>query len=250
MQREERIMLDAYRCVSDVTELDGVTVLTVPEAPASPMLNRIVGLGVDRPATEDDVDRALAAIPRGITFYVGVAPTARPRDLGDWLRARGLEPGWGWMAFGRGVEDLPLPETALTLVDVDSPGLAAAFARIVRVGYGLPEAVEPRVARAPKGGWQCRLALDGDEPAGAAGLVVSEQAAYLGFAATLPEHRGKGAQNALLATRIRRALEQGCEVVLTETGERRDDLPSNSYRNILRAGFEERGVTANWVGSS
>jgi hypothetical protein len=36
--------------------------------------------------------------------------------------------------------------------------------------------------------------------------------------------------------------------VLTETGERHDDLPSNSYRNILRAGFEEVEVTANWLG--
>jgi hypothetical protein len=36
--------------------------------------------------------------------------------------------------------------------------------------------------------------------------------------------------------------------VLTETGERREGLPSNSYRNILRTGFEEVAVTANWLG--
>ena len=39
----------------------------------------------------------------------------------------------------------------------------------------------------------------------------------------------------------------GCDVVVTETGERRDDLPSNSYRNILRAGFTEVAVRANWL---
>jgi GNAT superfamily N-acetyltransferase len=81
-------------------------------------------------------------------------------------------------------------------------------------------------------------------------MYVDERAAYLGYAATRPEHRGKGAQNALLAARIRRAAELGCDVVLTETGERRDDRPSNSYRNILRAGFEEHAVTAHWLGSS
>ena len=38
--------------------------------------------------------------------------------------------------------------------------------------------------------------------------------------------------------------------MITETGERRDDRPSSSYRNILRAGFEEIAVTANWLGPS
>jgi len=124
----------------------------------------------------------------------------------------------------------------------------AAFARVVRIGYGLPEALEPVIARAPEVGWACWLALDGDEPASAAGIFVAEGAGYLGFAATLAEHRGKGAQNALLAERIEHAARLRCDVVLTETGERRDDLPSNSYRNILRAGFQEVAVTANWLG--
>ena len=55
------------------------------------------------------------------------------------------------------------------------------------------------------------------------------------------------AQNALLAERIRYAREAGCDVLVTETGERRDDLPSDSYRNILRAGFTEVAVRANWL---
>ncbi len=76
---------------------------------------------------------------------------------------------------------------------------------------------------------------------------MSDGAGYLGFAATLADHRRKGAQSALLAARIRRARELGCDVVLTETGELRDDLPGNSYRNILRAGFEEVAVTENWL---
>ena len=76
---------------------------------------------------------------------------------------------------------------------------------------------------------------------------MMHRASY-GFAATLPEHRGKGAQSALLAERIGRAAELGCDVVVTETGEQRDDRPSNSYRNILRAGFSEVAVIANWLG--
>ncbi len=246
--REERIGLDAARAFSTAIDAGGATVLRIAGAPGSPMLNRIVGLGVARPATESDVDEALSAMGSGVTFYASVSPGARPAELPVWLRDRGLEPGWGWMAFRRGLQEPPAAPTALRLAEVATDRDRAAFARIVRVSYDLPEAVDAAIATAPDGGWQCWLALDGDEPAGAAGLFVSGGAAYLGLAGTLSEHRGKGAQNALLAARIRRAAELGCDVVFTETGERRDDRPSNSYRNILRAGFTEIAVTANWIG--
>ena len=94
-------------------------------------------------------------------------------------------------------------------------------------------------------GWTAFLAVDGDEPAAAAAIWIGGEAAYFGFAATLPEHRGRGGQGALFAARIERAVAAGCRTLVTETGERRDDRPSASYRNILRFGFEERYVVAN-----
>lgn len=246
--REERIGLEASLAMSTATTAGGATIVHVPAAPESPMLNRVVGLGLERPATEADVDAALAAIGPGVAFYVAVAPRASPAELPTWLRARGLSPGWGWMTFRRGVEDLPAVHTALRLAEVVTPHERAAFARIVRISYDLPEAVELPIAGAHDRGWQGWIALDGDEPVGAAGLFAADGVAYLGLAGTLPDHRGKGAQNALLATRLRSAAELGCDVVVTETGERRDDRPSSSYRNILRSGFTEVGVTANWLG--
>ena len=248
--RAETIGVEAARALSHTTDLDGATVLSVSAAPASPMLNRIVGLGIDRPATEADVDQALAAVAPGVSFYVTVAPAARPVELPQWLRARGLQPGWGWTMFRRGVEDPPAAHTALHVGAVSTPQERAAFARVVRTSYDLPEAVEPTLAAVPGNGWHCFLALDGDDPAGAGAMFVSNSTAYLGLAGTLPGHRGNGAQSALLAARIRCARELGCDLVVTETGERRNDRPSNSYRNILRAGFTEFAFTANWVGCS
>jgi GNAT superfamily N-acetyltransferase len=225
----------------------GAVVFRIDEAPRSPMLNRVVGLGVERPASDELLDSALQALA-GTTFYVAESPSAVP-PLGGRLRARGLEPGWGWMQFRRGVTDPPTSETQLELVEV-GPGEAAAFARIVRTAYGLPEAVEAVVSGVVSTDWQAWLALDGDEPAGAAGLFVQGDGGYLGFAGTLSEHRGKGAQSALLSARIRRARELGCRWVATETGERQPDRASNSYRNILRAGFEEQFVVGNWLGGA
>jgi GNAT superfamily N-acetyltransferase len=256
VSREDRVLIAAYAAISDAVTLDGAVLLLTPQAPGSPMLNRIVGLGVERPATEDDVDAALEAVPAGTRFYAAVSPSAQPDELPAWLEARGLEPGWGWMLFRRGIDDpvgagpvRPSSHAPLRLTRVEDDGSAATFGRIVRTGYGLPESLEWAAAGVWRRGWECWLALDGDTPVGAAALFVSEGIAYLGFAATLAEHRGKGAQTALLAHRIRRAAELGCDAILTETGERRDDLPSNSYRNILRAGFEEVAVTSNWVGT-
>lgn len=249
MTRDERVVLEAFRSLAPVVEeTGGAVVMRYPEGLDSPMLNRAVGLGVDRPATEDDVDAVIAAMGVGTTYYVAVAPSARPPELPGWLEARGLERGWGWMAFRRGVDDLPAAATDLRLEEVRGRELETAFATVVCAGYGLPDDLLPTIARAPGAGWRCWLALDGDTPASAAAMYVAEGAAYLAFAATLPEFRGRGAQSALLAERIRRARELGCDVVLTETGERREGLPSNSYRNILRTGFEEVAVTANWLG--
>jgi len=248
MEREARVSLAAYRCLyPEGVELGGATVLRAEAAPESPMLNRIVGLGVDEPATEETLDAALAAMGDDVTCYVAVAPDARPAELAWWLRRRGLEPGWGWMSFRRGLEEMPEPTTSLRLVRVGRAE-AEAFGYVTATGYGLPETAAPWAAGAYAVGWDCWLALDGDEPASAAGLYVAEGAGYLGFAATMPQHRGKGAQGTLLAGRIRRAAKLGCDIVITETGERRDNLPSNSYRNILRSGFEEVALTANWLG--
>jgi GNAT superfamily N-acetyltransferase len=251
MTRARHVVLSAYRALYDeVIATDGATVLLVPAAPAVPMLNRIVGLGTERPATESDVDAALALVPPGFTYYVSVDPEAGPRALGGWLRARGLEPGWGWMLFRRGVEPLPPARTSLTLREASTPDDLASFGHVVATSYGLPAAAAGVAARAGERGWSCWLALEGDEAVSAGGLFVAEGAGYLGFAGTLEEHRGKGAQGALLAARAERAAELGCDVLLTETGEQVPERPSNSYRNLLRAGFAEVEVTANWLGRS
>ena len=248
MTRPERVGLDAYLAVYGRPLRDGVAVLRIDEAPESAMVNRLVGLGDVAPATEALLDEGIEAL-EGTSFYVSRSPAAEPRELEAWLRTRGFEPGWGWMQFTRpGSEPAPEARGALRVAPVDDDGAARTFGSIVRRGYGLPEAAEPFLVRAARAdGWTAFLALDGDVAAGAAAVWVGDGAAYLGFAATLPEQCGKGAQTSLLAARLELARARGCEVVVTETGERRDDLPSNSYRNILRAGFREEYVVENWI---
>lgn len=247
-RRELRVANAAYRSLGPVVDVGTATLLLCPEAPGSPMLNRVVGLGTDSPATEGELDAVLAAVPPGTTYYVAVEPDASPDALPAWLAARGLEPGWGWMRFRRGIDLPPARPTTLTLARAETPAQIDAFAHIVCTAYGLPGGSAALLHRATGTPWELWLALDGDRPVGAAGLYVEDGTGYLGLAGTLAESRGKGAQTLLLRHRIARAAERGCDVVVSETGERRGDLPSNSYRNLVRAGFEETTVVANWLG--
>jgi GNAT superfamily N-acetyltransferase len=225
----------------------GGALCTAISEQASTMLNRVVGLGLDEPATDGDLDAIEAFFSRhGREFYVSLHRRARPRDLNDRLERRGFTNAYAWMKFTRGAEPPPDIDTALR-VEVAAAEQGGDFGDVVAAGYGLEPFVAAWLAELPKTSWHCYLAYDGDEPAGAAALFVHGGCGYLGFAATRPEHRRKGAQSALLAARIRDALDAGCTTLVTETGERIPMKPSDSYRNILRFGFEEAYLRPNYL---
>lgn len=71
-------------------------------------------------------------------------------------------------------------------------------------------------------------------------LHVSGDTAWMGMAATLPAHRGKGVQNSLIARRIAVAAREGAKCLTTETGYPTDDGDPgfSSFRNQRRHGLE------------
>lgn len=214
---------------------------------ASTMLNRVVGLGLDAPATDDDLEAIESFFARHEQpFYISLNPKAKPSDLPARLERRGFTDGYAWMKFTRGAEPPPPTETALRVQMVE-PEHGADFGEVVAAGYELEPFTADWLAELPRTSWRCYVAYDGEEPAGAAALYVHDRTGYLCFAATRPEHRRKGAQSVLLATRIRDAIEAGCRRMVTETGERIPLKPSNSYRNILRFGFAEDYLRPNYL---
>ena len=225
----------------------GAVCTAVGAAPGDTMINRVTALGLREPATDAALDEIDAFFHEAGTRYaIGVGPSAPP-DLAERLEARGFEPGYAWMKFRRGVDPLPEPETSLRVEEIGGEH-GAAFGSVVARGYGMPDSLAgwfAATAGIPR--FRLFLAFDGDEPAGAGALFVGDGIGWLGLAATVPEHRRKGAQSAILAARIRAAGEAGLGELATETGERLPDRPSNSYRNLLRSGFEEQYVRANYL---
>ncbi len=208
-------------------------------------LNHAIGIGVAAPATARDIDEmARFYADLGVGSTVAVAGAAE--GLGALLAARGYTPHRPWMTFHREAGPVPAPATRLRVGDAED-GEASAFGGVVAAAFGLaPEMSAWFAALVGRPGWTCLVARDGRVPVGAAAMFVHGDAAWFTLGATLPEHRGRGAQGALFAARAARASEMGVRHLVTETG-----LPAGpSYRNILRAGFREAALRPNMLAPS
>jgi len=242
MEPGERAELEAFRDwiaaapggVVEYAEHGGAVAVRSTAFPARE-LNRILGL-----YDLADLD-ALAPFYAGGSFWVSLDPVA---GLDDELLARGFVPDYPWQKFARGLEPVE-GRTDLRIADADSPAdFGSAFAE----GYGLPSAVAGFAAAVVgRTGWHCFVAYDDGRPVATGALFESGDAGWLGAATTLPTHRGRGAQSAILAARVERAHERGLHVLITETGAPRDGRPGASYRNIVKSGFEPTYVRPNYA---
>ncbi|HEV2812174.1 MAG TPA: GNAT family N-acetyltransferase [Solirubrobacteraceae bacterium] len=109
----------------------------------------------------------------------------------------------------------------------------AAF--LIAAAYEMPAAAEAMFAAlVGRPGWVCHVALRGGTAVGAAMLFAPpERVGWLGFAATRPDFRGRGAHSALIATRLSAATTAGCYSVVAEA----PAGAAGPLRNLERAGF-------------
>jgi GNAT superfamily N-acetyltransferase len=212
--------------------------------------NRVVGLGVNRPATREDVD-AVVDFYRGLgqtNVTIQVAPHARPADLRAWLVDRDFVRGRSWAKVWRETSDPLTVDTSLRIEEI-GPDHVGPWSSIVATAFELPAAAAAAEATIGRRGWQHYLGFDGSVPVTAAAMFIVEHAgaaggagwganvAWLGFGATLPEARGRGGQSAMFTRRLADAAQLGCRIAITETGEDTPEEPNPSYRNMIRTGF-------------
>ena len=187
-----------------VAEIGGATAVAYMPTPGSAMFNRVLGLGLAEPAT----DESLAAVAdfyadAGTEYCITLAPEARPADLPARLERRGLVRGYGWTKF---VRDASPAAPAASELRVERTRDGDAFAEVVVRAFGAPVLLRPLLRALPSlDGWACYLAFAEGEPRAAGAVHVDGDAAWLGIAGTFPEARGRGAQSALLAARIEAA---------------------------------------------
>jgi len=230
----------------ELREFGSVQATTTGALPQVPMLNLL--LGAPEAAASDLADAVAWAEEHGISPYVPVTPGLEGSGAAEaWLREHGFEPAYAWMKFVRDPHPprFPAPD-GVEVVELGSAD-EEPFGAIAAVGFGLPAWGAEFFARLPgRPGWRCYVARVEGKAQACAAMLVEDGIAEFGVAATLEEARGRGCQTALLHRRICDAAEAGCHTLFVETGERVPDRPSASYRNILRAGFEEAYLRPNW----
>jgi GNAT superfamily N-acetyltransferase len=211
-------------------------------------LNKVAGLGfagaLDEGALEA-VESAFAA--RGAPVQVELSCLADP-TVGRTLTRRGYVLENFENVLGRRL--LPGGPASVAdgiVIEPSGPEAFAAWLDVVVTGFANPDAqgvpsheLFPREALervigdlASADGFVRLLARRDGEPAGGASLRLFEGVAQLCGAATLPLHRRRGVQSALLATRLALAVAAGCDVAVVTT-----QPGSKSQENVQRHGFE------------
>jgi GNAT superfamily N-acetyltransferase len=210
-------------------------------------LNKVAGLGFDGvPPTEalEEVEAAFGE--RGIPVQVELSSLADP-DLARTLTRRGYELvgfedvlGLDLRAYAPG----PIPdEIEIEACDADAlerwlDVVVTGFAHPDDQGVASHESFDSEVLRAiirdmaGGEGFTRLLARRDGQPAGAGSMRIDCAVALLTGAATLPEHRRRGVQTALLHTRLGQARDAGCEVAVVTTSP-----GSKSQENVQRRGF-------------
>jgi GNAT superfamily N-acetyltransferase len=233
----------------EVRNVGGAVCVIAPGIP-SKEFNRCVGLGVNRPASESDVADILGFYRSNGVFeaWIQVMEGATPQALPEWLAAHGSKPsGAGWIVFDRDMQPFQGRPTDLHVAEIGVEHAEAA-AKAFRIGYGLPPSFDPWIAALTgRPDWRVYAAFDGGSVVATAFTRRSGRRAAMAGAATLPEARGRGAQGALLALRLRDADADGVTVMQSHTWLPADNERNPSLDNMRRSGFRELHRRTNFL---
>jgi GNAT superfamily N-acetyltransferase len=221
----------------------------VGDLPRVGMLNLIIGAGEPDAIASGQLAAAVEwARSRGVSPYVPVPPGLPSTEAAEaWLAGNGFTQGHSWPKF---IRDPHPPRFAapdgVEVVEL-SDAAQEPFGMIAATGFGMPAWAAAFFAELPgREGWRCYAALLDGEAQACGAMLIHGGIAELGIGATLEPARHRGCQLALLRRRIVDAADAGCQTLSVEAGERVEDRPAGSYRNILRAGFKEAYLCPNW----
>lgn len=175
-------------------------------------------------------------------YALQLSPDILDDEVIKLLTEYGYEHKNNWNRFYRDTSPLINSKTELIVREIDLK-YSDDYAGIILNSFGLPPELKILLdSFFGKKNWKHFMAFENNTPAGAASMFLCNDTAWIGFAATAPEFRNKGAQGALLSARIKAAADHGCSFVAVETAE-----DNASYRNMLRYGFTLLHKKHNYV---
>ena len=224
--------LGAVLSTSGPTPLSALTALNFAA------FNRVVGLGADRPVTEEDIASILDfyAGHQQTRFIIETTPQTAPEVI-EWLRERHLVPQPQRVAKNvHLLHDLP-PRPEIDIVPLSSDD-QATIASVNCQAWGLPRMFRswfgaPITAR----GFHYYGVRDEGAIVAVAMLYVDGDLAWSSDSATLPSHQGRGYHRALQLHRLYEARGLGAQWVHTENVVEAPTFDSASYHNNRKLGF-------------
>jgi GNAT superfamily N-acetyltransferase len=199
--------------------------------------NQIVGMGLYREVTRDDMDRVEQFFrSRAVPSTVVLSPLA-DESLRTLLGERGYRIAeFNSVLIRRISEAEPFSPPDGVVLERVTPETAKPWMRAIAQGFAQDIAVAEEVFggfAALPGALAFLARIDGNIVGGCGGRIIPEaRIAALFGTATLPEFRRRGVQSALIAQRLHEAALAGCEYAVVST-----NPGSGSQRNMERRGF-------------
>jgi N-acetylglutamate synthase-like GNAT family acetyltransferase len=200
---------------------------------ASSNYNRVHLCGAEPGLESDGVERLIQQFKaaRVRRFFIWLSPGPDMRVVRGWLENAGFS-----RIRRTGYPTLHRASAAPARFTSDLQVREVAPDEIASARDQLGDTLWPEYARsAGNPGFFHFMAFDGARPVAIASLCAFEGLGYLMAAATAEADRKRGAQQALIASRIARAQQIGCSALVSETLY----MLEHSYRNLQRAGFQE-----------
>ncbi len=253
---ERNAWVDSYS-VAEQTAGDALQVSHVLQAGAAltamqainfGLFNRAQGLGCDGPFSEADAVTAITWLREHCApdWRFQLVPASLPVDFGSRASGLGLSPkGRGPAKLYRDASPVPASDSAhdtgleVRRVTRDN---AKACIGVAKTALGMPPAFDDwGSGLVGRENWHCYAAFDGGVPVAFGLMFVRGEWAWVGWGATLSQHRGRGAQSAILRHRIADGMALGVKHFATECAapSEGDRAAWVSYRNVTRVGFSE-----------
>lgn len=237
-----RTLIDCDRAAHEpgfeAAEVGRALVLRSEAVRSSVLFNRVIGAGAGEEITTALLDQ-IAQHYAGMRtpWAIEVSAPVDSETFRGWLKERRMRRGLPTALLMRSCTDVPDVATDLRVEQTGAEFSSECTAIWTEV-FRLAAPVQALLAHASsQPGFRQWVAFDGDRPVACSLSHLAGETAWLGWSATLETHRGRGAQNALLAARIRDAGHAGCSWVTSETAMGTPEQPDPSYRNVLRFGF-------------
>ncbi len=182
------------------------------------------------------------------TAVLQLSPHLLSASFIEMREQRGITPDRRLVKLGGPIEEVKLDATTDLRIAPVEPEQAGLWGEAVMRAFGVPgTALSQMLANSVANpAFHPFAAWDGETVVAGGNLLVHGEVGSLSTGATGPDHRGRGAQSALIAARLRAARELGCRWVIAETGWPDPGTRNPSLENLRRAGLPVLYERTNW----